>query len=211
MSGNSRANQWSGNGKKQSKEAVAQEQLNAEALGGLRQMVFQMYQSLVGVESRLDRVQGTARAADYRARALERLLANDQISKETVGATIVTLQEEDFEQNSALDDAQKNLENATGPATNGLTAITTIRMFKNGKELTDERVVRSKIVLGEGKIFRPEFDNEIIGMNVGQARIVADPLGNGSIDEAEITLLGLRQVKAAPTTGASQEDKSQES
>ena len=211
MSGNPRANNWSGGGKKAAKVAAVQEQVNTESLGQLRNTVLGITQYLYQLEQKMDRLSGTTRAADYRSRALSELLAANGVTQASVNEKIIQLQEQDFNQNSLIDDQQKGLEQlAPGTAAVlGNTVITTIRMFKGGVEVQDERVVRSKVELGKNVIFNPEFDNNIVGMTVGESKRVSLNLGNGAIDESEITLLGLSALKVAEETKSM--EQSQES
>lgn len=211
MSGNPRANNWSGGGKKAAKVAAVQEQVNTESLGQLRNTVLGITQYLYQLEQKMDRLSGTTRAADYRSRALSELLASSGVTQSSVNEKIIQLQEQDFNQNSLIDDQQKGLEQlASGtPAALGNTVITTIRMFKGGVEVQDERVVRSKVELGKNVIFNPEFDNNIVGMTVGESKRVSLNLGNGAIDESEITLLGLSAPKAAEETPSTEQSQEQ--
>lgn len=181
--------------KREMKETQAQGASNAEALKQSQQMLFAMSYKLFELENQLKATHSNMRVLDYKITAYSAFLDRMGVSKAELNAEIVRLQEADFEVDSQADDEARGLTRAdeSAPAALGQVAILTIRFFKAGLELTNERIVRSKIDLGKNEIFGGKLDEQVLGLLVGQTKRFPISVGEG-IDEAEVTLLGLRDA-----------------
>jgi len=169
---------------------------NHTALQQMQQLIMGLSLKTLELESKLRHAENVARLCEYRTRAIVGLMEGGQaIGEKSVIRRIMQFQEEEFEKGSALDDQQRNLEEVTNEvAQSGMIAITTIRIFKDGAELEDERVVRSKIELGRNELFKG-LDETIIGLQIGESK--SFPLNiQDKTDLAEVTLLGLRRAQA---------------
>lgn len=159
-----------------------------QMLMSLSMKLFKMDQQLQS----LSQAATIAKVADWRSLALQKLLADKGITEDMVVAKVMELQEAHFEEQSAADDKERNLV-APAPETaaeKGMYAITTIKLYKDGKELDTQRVVRSKVAIGKKELVE-ELDNSLLGMKAGETKRFALNLGDKT-DEAEVTLLGLR-------------------
>lgn len=181
----------------QTEENVATVQQGQRILMGLAQKMYELDVALHSTKARLEKAEAMARYADYRSTALSNLLqAAGNFSEEVLLNEIELLQVKDFDYNSKVDDERSGLEDAgQGPAANGMHAIFVMKIFKGGKELLSERVVRAKSELGnekDAKNMLPGVHDALVGMNVGESKRMPMDL-QGQTDEAEITLLGLRK------------------
>ncbi len=168
---------------------------NHTALQQMQQLVMGLSLKTFELETKLRHAENVARLCEYRTRAIVGLMEGGQpVGEKSVIRRIMQFQEEEFEKGSALDDQQRNLEVVTSEtAQSGMIAITTIRLFKDGAELEDERVVRSKIELGRNELFKG-LDEAIIGLQIGESK--SFPLNiQDKTDSAEVTLLGLRRAQ----------------
>jgi len=200
MSKNPWAQQASGKDKlRQKVSAVAQQNAQSiQALAQVQQMVYGLSYKLFDLEQKLTQAENVAKVADYRSQALSNVLAKASIgfTDDTISNEIISLQEKDFDTNSAADDVRRGLENAdTETAANDLHAITTISVFKDGVELKDERIVRSKVEIGKAELFNGDLDAALVGLKVGDSKDFPLVIGN-RIDTARVTLLGLRRAPA---------------
>jgi FKBP-type peptidyl-prolyl cis-trans isomerase (trigger factor) len=192
--------------KRNAKLAVAQQQSNAESLNMLRQTLSGMYQKIFELQNKLESLTGSAKAADWRSLAIMKLLNKAGISEDEVTAKAEELQVNAFNKESELDDEAKNLENHDGTAENGMTAIAQIKVFKDGAELTESQVVRSKFELGRAELL-PEIDEAVLGMTPGTKKKFPLSL-SGKTDEAEVSLIALRKPKSQSTPSDSTQEQS---
>jgi hypothetical protein len=184
------------------KQAALQANANLEILQRLQQMIYGMSYKLFQLEQEFNSTKAQARVADYRSLATANLLkTGGTFSERQLIEAIFELQAKDFEEQSARDDQEKNLEVVTDQAaSNDQHAITTVRLFKDGKEIEDQRIVRSKVVLGRNELFAG-FDEQVLGMTLGETkRFKTDKFPH--FDEAEVTLLGLRKARPQPEPSA---------
>jgi FKBP-type peptidyl-prolyl cis-trans isomerase (trigger factor) len=179
--------------KRNSKLAAAQQQSNADSINMLRQALSGIYQKMFELQNKLEGLTGSAKAADWRSLAIMKLLSKAGISEDEITAKAEELQVSAFEKESDLDDEAKGLESHDGTAENGLTAIAQIKLFKDGVELPESQVVRSKFELGKSELL-PEIDEAVIGMKPGEKKKIPLAL-SGKTDEAEISLISLRKPK----------------
>lgn len=179
--------------KRNSKLAAAQQQSNADSINMLRQALSGIYQKMFELQNKLEGLTGSAKAADWRSLAIMKLLSKAGISEDEITAKAEELQVSAFEKESDLDDEAKGLEPHDGTAENGLTAIAQIKLFKDGVELPESQVVRSKFELGKSELL-PEIDEAVIGMKPGEKKKIPLAL-SGKTDEAEISLISLRKPK----------------
>lgn len=179
--------------KRNSKLAAAQQQSNADNINMLRQALSGLYQKLFEVQGKLDSLTGSAKAADWRSLAIMKLLSKAGISEDEVTAKAEELQINAFDKESALDDEAKGLEVHDGIAENGITAIAQVRVYKEGTEIVESQVVRSKFELGKNELLS-EIDQAVIGMRAGESKRFPLSLA-GKTDEAEVSLISLRRKK----------------
>lgn len=143
-----------------------------------------------------------ARIADWRSLAIMKLMDEQSVEALLKGFPGITekmivekaeqLQVEDFEKDSLEQDRVKNLIPCDEePAANGHYAIGTMKVFKEGKELEEQRIVRTKFEIGLAEHF-PEVDEAVRGLKVGESRRFKLSLQNKT-DEAEFFLTGLRK------------------
>lgn len=190
---NSRANEFR---KRNVKQSQAQTEANTDMLTQIQQLIYSMSYKQFETENKLKRLENAARIADYRSLALAKLLENQGISEEVVTGKIMELQAEDFDQNSLVDDSQRNLTVVSDRAAQqGDIVITSIRLFKGDKELTEEKIVRSKIELGKKEIFDGAVDDAVVGLFIGLEKTFDLKIGD-KVDRATVTLLGIREAKA---------------
>ena len=209
MSGNQWANQYgqkSNTTKQAARKAVDVGNQNTQALQQIQQMVFGMSYKMYELEQKLQRADQVARIADTRSMALQKLVSKAGISEAEVMAEVMNIQEIDFDIASKSDDATRGLTDAgaDAAATTGQAAITTISFFKDGVEVTDERIVRSKIELGKKELLNGLLDDVITGMKVGDTKDFEFTLTN-KINSGKVTLLGLRNPAPAPAAVAQEE------
>jgi len=194
-----------------SEAAVQKSEANQSAIAQLQQMVLGMSYKLYELETKLQRAENVARVADTRSTALQNLVSKAGISQEDVMAEIMSIQANDFEEASAADDAKRGLEkveDANATAAIGQHAIMTLSFFKDGSEIIEERIVRSKIELGKKELLGELLDDAVIGMKVGESKEISLDIA-GKIDTAKVTLLGLRNApaaEAAPAEGQAAEN-----
>lgn len=179
-------------GRAQREQQVVQAN-NEQRFGQLQQLVLTNLKKQFELEQRIGQIGALARMADWRSLAILRLLQQQGVTTEQIEAMQEQLQVEDFEKRSDEDDATRKLTNADSEAAaNGHTAILSFKVYKNGVELKEERMVRSKINIGQGE-FLPEIDAQVLGMKVGETKTF--PLNiQEKTDQAEVTLIGLRSV-----------------
>ncbi|NBP02991.1 MAG: hypothetical protein EBU90_23340 [Proteobacteria bacterium] len=158
---------------------------------GLAQEVFSQKTQINRLLSEMRNLRSKADAAHYLSRALNNLMPS-KIPQDQVLGEIERLQVEDFNEASKEDDTARNLVDASDEtAQNGLHAIIQMNTFKDGKEIVDERMVRSKIEIGKVELLQ-EIDELLVGMKVGERKRF--PLNiQGKTDEAEVVLIGLRK------------------
>jgi hypothetical protein len=143
-----------------------------------------------------------ARIADWRSLAIMKLMDEQSVEALLKGFPGITekmivekaeqLQVEDFEKDSLEQDRVKNLIPCDEEsAANGHYAIGTMKVFKEGKELEEQRIVRTKFEIGLAEHF-PEVDEAVRGLKVGESRRFKLSLQNKT-DEAEFFLTGLRK------------------
>lgn len=181
--------------KRNAKLAAAQQQSNADNINMLRQALSGLYQKLFEVQGKLESLTGSAKAADWRSLAIMKLLNKAGISEDEVTAKAEELQVNAFEKESNLDDEARGLESHDGTAENGITAIAQIKVFKDGVEIPESQVVRSKFEIGKAELL-PEIDQAVLGMKTGEKKRFPLSL-SGKTDEGEIILVGLRRSRAS--------------
>lgn len=200
--------------KRQLKTIGAQSDQNTSALKNLQQMayslamkVFQMENDIRQLRNQADRATSIAKASEYRSLALSKLLTEKVVDEQILNIEIEQMQIEDFEENSRADDARRGLQAVDDQvAEKGLFAILTVRFFKSGEELKKEKIVRSKIEIGKEELFQG-VDASVVGLKVGESRRFPLNIEN-QVDEAEVTLLGLRKAppKAEPAETTPEKD-----
>lgn len=167
----------------------------------LQKMILNLAARLYRLERRVNEDYfAKARIADWRSLAMMKLL-DEQAAGKVSGITekmIVEkaeqLQIEDFEKESVEQDRIKNLVVCDDEvASNGYYAVGTMKVFKDGLELEEQRIVRTKFEIGLAEHF-PEVDEAVRGLKVGESRRFKLSLQNKT-DEAEFFLTGLRKKK----------------
>lgn len=184
--------------KRSGKIAAAQQQSNTESINMLRQALSGLYQKLFEVQGKLESLTGSAKAADWRSLAIMKLLSKAGISEDEVTAKAEELQVAAFDKESDLDDEAKNLETYDGVAENGITAIAQIKVYKDGVEIPESQVVRSKFELGKSELL-PEIDQAVLGMKAGDRKRFPLSL-SGKTDEGEVILISLRSQKKSTSS-----------
>lgn len=161
---------------------------------GLAKRVFDM-------EKRMRLVFPMARGADYRSLAMMRIFESKfGVTREEVARVSNEVMVEDFDEQDSKDDLLKNLEPVLdAKAEAGLHAVINLKIFKNGVELMEEEVPRSKIELGKNELF-PELDAAILGMSPGESKTFPLSIA-GQSDNATVTLIALKKAKAANKEG----------
>ena len=165
----------------------------AETNDQTKKMLLGLAGRIYSLERKLNALFPVAKKADWRSLALVKVMADrSMVQEQEVVDMAERLQKEFFEKESDREDQQKGLvPSDTDVAEDGMFVITSLRVFKDGKELEDERIVRSKIELGVYELF-PELDDAIRGMRIGESKRF--PLNlQQQTDEAEVTLIGLRK------------------
>lgn len=171
----------------------------------LQKMILNLAARLYRLERRVNEDYfAKARIADWRSLAIMKLMDEQSvealqkgfpgITEEMVIQKAEQLQTEDFEKDSAEQDRVKGLvvcDDET--AANGHYAIGTMKVFKDGVELEEQRIVRTKFEVGLAEHF-PEVDEAVRGLKVGESRRFKLALQNKT-DEAEFFLTGLRKKK----------------
>ena len=180
------------------KELVENKDNQQNQIQSLRQAVMAVYQKLYQMEAAIQSGQRVSSALDFRTRAITTLLGKAGITESEIKAEVEALQVEQFNRDSEEDDKKRGLVTADGPAENGHFATTTIRLYKDGVEVENERIVRSKVELGKAELL-PEIDAAVLGMNVGETRQFALDL-QGRSDTAEVTLLALKKKEETKET-----------
>ena len=174
------------------KELMENKESQQNQIQSLRQAVMAMYQKVYQLDSAIQTSQRVGSALDFRTRALAQLLERAGITEQDIKTKVEELQVDQFERDSAEDDKRRNLVSAEGPAQNGHFVTTSIRLFKDGAEVENERIVRSKVELGKAELL-PEVDQAVLGMNVGETKKFDLNL-QGRTDSAELTLLTISKV-----------------
>lgn len=177
------------------KELMENKENQQNQIQSLRQAVMAMYQKVYQLDSAIQTGQRINSALDFRTRALTQLVQKAGITEEDVKAKVEELQVEQFERDSAEDDTRRKLVPAEGPAQNGQFVTTTIRLYKDGAEVENERIVRSKVELGKAELL-PEVDAAVLGMSVGETKKFDLNL-QGRTDSAEVTVLSISKVAEA--------------
>ena len=177
----------------------AQAEANNQNMSQIQQMLqglmYQNYQTANTIQD-LNR---QMKANTFRSQAAGKMLQKLGITESEIEATVDTLIIAEFDKNSNDDDAEKKLSIvSSGTATIGMNAILSLRLFKDGAELIEQRILRSKIEIGKSELL-PQVDEVLVGMSVGEAKKFLIDL-QGKTDEAEVTLLGLRSQPAAEAT-----------
>ena len=169
----------------------------------LQKMVLNLATRLYRLEHRISEDYfAKARVADWRSLAIMKLMDEQSVEALLKGFTGITekmviekaeqLQIEDFEKDSSEQDRVKNLVSCDDElAANGHYAIGTMKVFKEGKELEEQRIIRTKFEIGLAERF-PEVDEAVRGLKVGESRRFKLSLQNKP-DEAEFFLTGLRK------------------
>lgn len=138
----------------------------------------------------LNTAMNQARAADYRSLALEQL---GTIDKSKIISKVLEIQGNEFDEASKKDDKARKLLNIDDqPASKGMIAITSIKMFKDNREVPELRIVRTKNEIGKEEIF-PGLDEAIEGLKVGESRRFDVKIELMGITQAEVHLIGLRK------------------
>jgi hypothetical protein len=166
---------------------------------GLSMTVFNMDRKVKQMEASLSATLQKARTSDFRSLAMLQLLdENGSLSKELTVSRVFDLHVKEFDEASALHDQEQNLENITDDAgaANGNHVILTAMLFKDGQEVLDERIIRSKIELGKEELFKG-VDAALVGMKVNEAKRITVETEAG-LREMEFTVLALRKVKPQP-------------
>lgn len=181
---------------------------NLEQLGQimmpLAMKVFEIEKTVASLNRQLNESKATAKAAEYRARALQNLSTH---SESTVRAEIVTLQKKDFQIQSDLDDQYRGLTVTEGTATEGQFAIVTGKVFKDGVELENEEVIGSKLELGKDELFKG-IDEAIFGMAVNEIKMATFKVQEQEY-QFHFQLLGLRNKPVQETTEGNQSEEAQ--
>lgn len=190
--------------KRSSKELSIQADDNAQSNHQMKAIIQNLATTLLDQGRRVEALTAVAKRADLMSRELDfRLVALQKLlvaSGQTVGedvleAEVQRLKVERFDNESAAEDAAQGLEVVEGqPASDGLTAIANIKLFASGTEQTEDEVPRIRLEVGKGELIA-EVDEAIRGMHVGETKRFKVTIQN-RIDEASLTLLGLRQKKA---------------
>lgn len=187
------------------KRDVKEVHLNSEKqqtnINQLFRLILGLTNRLFQLEQKLLPLLPVAKAADWRSLAIMKMLSetvdsngNVLITEDAISNKIESLETEFFDKENLLDDQKRGLLIADEDvAADGHFVIATINIFKDGKELPEERVVRTKLELGAHELF-PELDDAIRGMKVGEIKKFPLDL-QGRTDTAELKLLGLRNPK----------------
>jgi hypothetical protein len=173
------------------KELVENKDSQQNQIQGLRQALIAVYQKLYQMDAAIQSGQRVSSALDFRTRAMMALLEKTGITESEIKTQVEQLQVEQFNRDSEEDDKKRSLVPADGPAENGHFATTTINLYKDGVEVENERIVRSKVELGKSELL-PEVDAAVLGMSVGDTKEFPLDL-QGRTDTAKITLLALKK------------------
>ena len=146
-----------------------------------------------------------AKAAGFDNLAIARLLEKVGITQDQIEEVSNEVLIENFNAESEADDKVRGLEVVEGrPAQKGDFAIFSLKLFKDGVELKDQEVPRGKVELGAYEKF-PEFDDNLVGMTIGEVKKVELNLMD-STDHGEFHLLGLRQKCIMPSEEGESKD-----
>ena len=193
--------------KRSAKELSLQADENAQANSQMQKIVQALSMTVLDLSRRVDALTNVTKRADlisreldFRTLAITNLLRSNGLgwlTSEAVESEVKGLKVGRFEQESAADDARENLETVEGqPADNGMTAIANIKLYAQGVEQTEDEVPRIRLGVGKGELLA-EVDEAVRGMSVGESKRFKVNI-QGRIDEAELTLLGLRKPKSQP-------------
>lgn len=178
------------------KQEQAQSEVNRQALQSLQQMAYSLFYQVYGMASRVEALEKEANQSRVRTKALTSLLSRSGVTQDEVKETVDSIIVEEFEKNSSDDDKVKSLSVVSNEAAQvGMSAILSIRVFKDGLELVDQQVLRSKVELGKGEI-AADVENAVVGMTIGETKRIEMKIEDKT-DSAQITLLGLRKPPAA--------------
>lgn len=192
------------------KEALLNQQWVEQRMQNFETMVQNLLGGLVrlggtlqGLEGGLNALGADAAKLDWRLTALiELLIEKSGITREELNDRIVKLQMEAFELSSAIDDKERGLEPAEGASEEGMFAIFSLDVYRNGELDAASRVVRSKVELGAQEV-SPEVEFALTGLSVGES--VSVNVDEDGKDVVFLTLHGLR--KKLPTAPPRPEDK----
>jgi hypothetical protein len=149
-------------------------------------------------EERVKNVERAMALNDWKTAAIiEFLVGGLGITKEQFLEKVREIQIQDFEQKSEQHDRDVGLVPTDEEPQEGFFAIFGMRLFRDGRELTEQRVVRSKVLLGQAEILE-EIDFALLGMKPGETVSLNTEILQQEC-AAEITLYGLRkQLPKAP-------------
>jgi hypothetical protein len=211
MTGNKKADRFKG---RQIKATAQQSNRNEAAIAQLQKLMQSLVMTMIQQDKEIRDLKeqasaliGKARSSDFRSVAIMQLLdASQPVTKAAVVERVSDLYIEEFNEGSAIHDKDNGLEEVVqGPAEPGMFAIIKAKLFKNGAEQEDERVLRAKIEIGKEEMF-PGLDAALSGLFTGQRSQGTFETGYGP-REVEVTLLGLR--KKATATEATEETQAQ--
>ena len=187
--------------KREIQEAAIQSQVNLKALDQLRQIVQALSVTSIEQTQRVGVVTDLAKRANQRSLDLiyqvQALIELAGLSSESVDKRALALRESDTEKYNDEQDRAGGwiAANSDAKAESGMTAIVSIALYQNGKELVDDRIVKARIEIGKGELLA-EIDQAILGLVVGESKRVTVKLGERTTD-AEVKLLGLRAKAVA--------------
>lgn len=168
-------------------------QQNAETNLKIFQMLLDVLGKMKKLEDQMKDLFPKARIAEWRSLAIMRLChEKNLLTEQEVVEKGNQLMIEDFQQHSDADDKARSLITVQGPAEDGMYAILNLKVYKDGQELQDQEIPRSKIEIGKVEQF-PELDAAVRGMNVGETKRFPLKLMQQT-DEGQVVLLGLRQA-----------------
>lgn len=160
--------------------------------GSILSIVVALAGKLKALNQTLDQMNTLVTIVDWRSRALVSVLNEKKITlPDEISHRAEQFQIIDFELASDEEDKGKNLVAVASPAETGMYAIVRVSFFNKGIDLPLERIVRSKILIGSGSLFK-EVDEALVGMKIGESKKFPLSL-QGQTDQAEVTLIGLRK------------------
>jgi hypothetical protein len=196
------------------KELSLQADDNAMGMQQVQKIVQALSMTVLDLSRRVDTLTNVSKRADLVSRELDfRHIALVKVLRERGLGWLTTdvldqetllLKTDRFDKESADEDASAGLETVEGQvAAEGMTAIANIKLFSQGVAQTEDEVPRIRLELGKGELIA-EVDQAVLGMAVGETKRFKVSIQN-RIDEAELTLLGLRQKKVQPQASSATE------